>query len=343
MAQAVYWVGQDGNIYYGSGQEGAPVMNLGNQKTGGMIEGQGGIYDPWTDNGVPQLTYAATKIADPALQQSAPAGGGGTTQPALNEAGIRNTQGTIDQLPALLQAALATERTRYDNAIRDFGAQESQQRGQYKEGSDTNQLNYDSTFMDSIRAGIKGLGGLFALLRGTGAAGGTAQDQVRDVVGAQTAQDIRGGADVREENQGALDTGLETFLTDLKRKKEVNADTFENNQRAVRRDTDTQLQDLYSKMAGFYGDAGRTAEAESWMNRAGEITPRIAQNSRTQLSKYDTTPVQVQAPELTAFSKPTQPNIIAGQSPQQVGSGIFAISDRRKEKEQTRTPVLAGA
>lgn len=31
MAQPVYWVGQDGNIYYGSGVDGAGVQNLGQQ------------------------------------------------------------------------------------------------------------------------------------------------------------------------------------------------------------------------------------------------------------------------------------------------------------------------
>lgn len=91
-------------------------------------------------------------------------------------------------------------------------------------------------------------------------------------------------------------------------------------------------------MAGFYGDAGRTAERDSFMTRAGALTPAIAANSRTALSAYDTTPVVVEAPKVTAFAEPTQPNAIAAPQDGQVGSGIFTMTDRRR-----REPALAGA
>jgi hypothetical protein len=183
------------------------------------------------------------------------------------------------------------------------------------------------------------------ILRGTGASGGSVEGDVQDVVGGVTAQDIRGGADTQKENQTALDSSLATFLTDLSRKRQEAKDTFENNQRAVRRESDTQLQDLFGKMAGYYSDAGRTAEAATWLDKAGSLTPRIAQNSRTQLSKYDTTPVAVQAPQLTAFAGPTQSNVVAAPSEGavtngRVGSGIFTISDRRRDKQQA-SPQLA--
>jgi len=186
--------------------------------------------------------------------------------------------------------------------------------------------------MDSIRAGIKGLGGLMSILRGTGAGGGTAEDIARDTVGGVTADDIRTGADTREENQGALDTSFSTFLTELGRKRNLNEDAFENNQRAIRRDTDTQLQDLYGKMAGFYGSAEDEANANKWMNMAGDLTPRIARNSRTQVSTYDTAPVTVKAPELSAFAAPTQPSVVTAPGGE-IGSGIFTMTDPRRRKE----------
>ncbi len=148
-----------------------------------------------------------------------------------------------------------------------------------------------------------------------------------------TANDIRTGADTREENQLALDNSLSSFLTELGRKRRENEDTLVNNERAIRRDSDTQLQDLFGKMAGFYGDAGNTAEATSWMNRAGELTPRIADNSRAQVSKYDTAPVSIKAPELTAFASPTQPSVVTAPGCQ-VGSGIFTITEPRRRREQ---------
>ncbi|HYG84581.1 MAG TPA: hypothetical protein VD907_06945 [Verrucomicrobiae bacterium] len=320
----VYWIGQNGNTYVRSeGLKG--VQDYGN--LGGRLP-------------APYAPGALTLIRDPALPPEAspaPTGGGGAARPGLDQVSVNNTQLAIDQLPAQMAAAMGTESQRYRNTMADFDAQEAGQRKTFDQSTTTNQQNYDSTFMDSIRAGIKGLGGLMNILRGTGASGGTVEGDVRDIVGEVTAKDIRTGADTQKENQTALNTSLEGFLGELGRKRRVNDDTFENNKRAIQRDSETQMQDLFSKMAGFYGEAGRTAEADTWKGRAGSLTPSIARNSMTALSNYDNTPVVVKAPELTAFAAPTQPDAIAAPSDGQVGSGIFTMTDRRR-----REPALAG-
>lgn len=319
----VYWIGANGETYMkGDGINGVQewFAPLKSPEQMGFTR----IDDPVNPTG-----YGTTP---------APTGGSAPAPKALNTGAISNTQATLDQLPALLQAALEAEGQRYRNAIGGFDVQEQQQRGTYDKSTETNQLNYDANFMDSIRAGVKGLGGLFNILRGTGAAGGSVEGDVRDVVGEVTSKDIRTGADTRDENQGALDSSLSTFLTDLGLKRRQNEDVRVNNERAIRRDNATTAQDLMSKIAALYGDADRTAEANSWLARAGSLTPEIASNSRTQVSAYDSAPVAVKAPELTAFAAPSQPNAISAPSNGQVGSGIFAISDRRRE----RTPVAAG-
>jgi len=323
----VYWIGQNGKEYQ-----------------------KGDSFDGVREWMAPLLTgrqMGFTEIRDPALPPlsspapSNPTGASGAAAPVFNQAGATNTQRTIDELPGLLRDALLAEEQRYANTVQDFNTQEQGQRKQYDESTTTNQLNYDSNFMDSIRAGIKGLGGLMSLLRGTGAAGGTVEDQARDTVGGVTAGDIRTGADTRKENQSSLDNVLSSFLGELGTKRRLNEDALRNNQGAIRRDSDTQLQDLFGKMAGFYGDVGDSANATSWMNRAGDLTPRIAANSRTQVSPYDTTPVAVKAPELSAFADPTQPSVVT--SPDgQVGSGIFTMTDPRRRKEAVPAPVPAG-
>lgn len=271
---------------------------------------------------------------------TAPLGGSnGTPAPALNRAAVNNTQLAIDQIPGLLQAAIEAENQRYRNAIGSFDAQEQQQRKTYDGSSVTNQQNYDQNYMASILAGVKGLGGLFNILRGTGAAGGSVEGDVRDIVGGITANDIRAGADTRNENQTQLDSSLSTFLTDLRGKREQNEDTRVNNERAIRRDSYTSLQDLYSKMAGYYGDAEQTAPRDDWMSRAGALTPQVAANANTQVSNYDNTPVAVKAPEITAFAAPSQPNSISVPSDGRVGSGIFSISDRRRDRQAATAGV----
>lgn len=326
MADGVYWVGQDGNTYF---------------RTAGMATAQ-----KWFAPLLSPQQQGLTLIDDPVNPRNTgstaptnPTGYSAPATPALNQAAVNNTQIAIDQLPALLQSALETEGTRYQNTINDFNAQEAGQRKTYDTSTVTNQQNYDANYMDSIRAGIKGLGGLMSILRGTGAAGGSVEGDVRDIVGGVTAQDIRTGADTQKENQAQLDTSLESFLGDLKRKRQMNEDTRINNERAIRRDNATQMQDLLGKMAGFYGDAGRTAERDSFMARAGGLTPEIAANSSTALRAYDTTPVAVRAPELTAFAAPSQPDVATAPSDGQVGSGIFTMSDRRRRES---APVAAG-
>lgn len=322
FGQGVYWVGQDGNTYMK-----ASDLN-------GVVQWHAPLLSP--------TRAGLTQIADPlAPTPQVPSGGGGSSEPAPNQAAVDNTQRAIAEIPGLLKAALASEAQTYDNTNAGFNAQQDQQQKTYDTSTTTNQQNYDSNFMDSIRAGIKGLGGLMALLRGTGAGGGTADQQVRDVVGGVTANDIRTGADTQKENQTALDSSLSSFLGDLRQKREENKDTHVNNERAIRRSSNSQLQDLYSRMAGYYGDAGNTAQRDAFMAGAGGLTPEIAADTRSQVSKYDTTPVVIHAPNLTAFSAPTQPNVVAAPSDNsQVGSGIFTISapDRRKDQ----TPALAG-
>lgn len=267
-------------------------------------------------------------------------GGGGSTAPsgvaalpALNTAAISNTQRALDELPGLLRAALEAEATRRGNTIRGFDDQEAGQRKTYDTSTTTNQQNYDANYMDSIRAGIRGLGNLFSLLRGTGAAGGTAEELVRDTVGGVTANDIRMGADTQKANQTTLDTSLSNFLTELKGKRQAAEDTFENNNRAIQRDNLSQTQELLSKIAGFYADGGRTAQATDYMGRAGALTPEIARNSSARQSAYDTTPVAVQAPQLTAFAAPSQPDVTVTPDSGQVGSGIFTMNRKREQQE----------
>lgn len=353
MAGATYWIGSNGNLYYGSGATGASVVdagpasdyfatssgftakqNTGNPYAESLNQGPGGVVATQIDN--PGNPGGQTLGANINLS------GSGTGKP-LNQAGIDATKATIDQIPALLQAALDAEATTHANTIGNFDASQKVQQGQYDEGTITNQKNYDQTFMDSIRAGIKGLGGLMALLRGTGAGGGTAEDLARDAVGATTASDITGGATTQKENQGQLDSSLASFLSDLKQKRTAAEDTYANNQSAIRRDSNTQLQDLFGKIAGFYGDAGDQSNADAWTNKAAALTPDIAANSRTKVSPYDTSPVVVHAPNLTAFNAPTQPSVVAPPSDGQVGTGIFTMDPRKKQSVTTPSLVPVGA
>lgn len=334
MANGVYWIGQDGNTYVnGDITNGSTVKWSAPMKTPQQLG-----YLLQDDPVNPTGNILGVNSNDPApvqrSQSSAP-----TPPPIFNDAAARNTQMSIDQLPGLLASSLAEEQQRFDNTERQFNDQEAAERAKYDESVVTNQKNYDANYMDSIRAGIKGLGGLFNILRGTGAYGGSVNDDVRELVGGITADDIRNGADTRNENQAQLDSSINSYLAELAQKRRQNRDTVENNQRAIKRDNATKLQELYGTMAGLYGDAERTAERDDWMSRAGALTPEIAANSRTQVSSYDTTPATVRAPELSAFAESRQPNSIEMPSNGQIGAGIFSMNNRRRNQQS----ISAGA
>jgi len=264
-----------------------------------------------------------------------PTENGNTAQakPALNQAAVDATQLSIDQLGGILAGALANAQTGYDNATKQFNAQEAQQRKQYDESTLNNQKNYDANLMASIRAGGQGLSGLMSALRGGGGGGNQfAQDWVQNTVGNTTANDIREGFNTFDENRSATDNALSTFLTNLQGKRQENEDVLENNRRAAQREYAASNQDLLQKMAGLYSDAGYTGRANEFIGRSSAFTPQIAQNSGAKVSAYNTTPVEVSSPNVSAFSAPEQQ--ASGATEGRLGQGIFSVLDpRRKERD----------
>lgn len=246
-------------------------------------------------------------------------------KPVLNQAAVNNTQGSIDALAGILQRALDAENQKYTNAETLFNEQQAGEQGRYDKGTETNQLNYDSNLMASLRAGAKGLGGLLSILRGTGAEG-WANDAVRDT----TSTDIRTGLDTRNENQTSLDNGIGSFLSELDGKRRDNKATWQNNEFAHRGNNASEAQRLYKEMAGFYSDAEDTGNATRLMNKAGEYTPEIAKYSVAPVRGYDASPVKVQAAPVTAFSGAAEQNVNydGGSNP---NNGIFTINNTRKK------------
>lgn len=323
MASPVYWIGADGNIYYGSGQTGAGVINAGPAANANPTAT--GYTDPWAaGNGGTPVTISATQIADP-LAKGSTTTNAITSNQANDIASIDATQKSLDQLPAILSAALANNQTGYNNADSSLGANEQVQRDQYGAGTEQNQKNYDANTMAALRSGATGLQGLLSILRGTGVED-WANNAVRDTVNG----DIRTGLDTQSKNQSLLDNSLSSFLTDLAQKRQSNKDTLSGNNAAARKDNATQLQRLYGDMAKYYSDMGDTANATKYMGMAGNQASVIAANSVAPVSPFTTTPVAVRAPEISAFAGPTQQAINYSPTSPSNSQAIFSIGDARR-------------
>ena len=338
MANGVWWIGNNGNVYTRvAGQDG--VKDYGSydalKHLSSNTSGIAGL--DYVTNGLDQINNPSKKTTAPNQNNRS----GGQTHAPLNQAAVNNTQTSIDALPGILQQALDSEAQKYNNTNAQFDEQQRQQQGQYDASTVTNNQNYDKNLMAAIRAGSQGLGGLLSILRGTGAGGGTAEDWARNAVQGATANDISTGLDTQKENQTSLDSSLSSFLTELKGKRQENQDTYENNQRAARSENNTQLQKLLTQMAGYYGDAGDQGNYNSYMERAGALTPTIAADSGARVSAYDTSPVAVKAAPISAFADPTRQSVSSSETsgPTQIGTGIFTLGDKRKENNLV--PALA--
>jgi hypothetical protein len=172
MANPTYWIGQDSNIYYGSGQEGTPVQNLGNYQTGQFDARDDGLYDRYSDSGTPRLTYSASRIDDPAvgnvLGDSTFSGSTGSTTPAYNPDDMNYLQGQMSLQDRLLESMGVTRQTgmerlnqaeqsardgatlQNDRRVRDFNTQRSDSYNSKQRALGTVNTNA-RTLADSLR------------------------------------------------------------------------------------------------------------------------------------------------------------------------------------------------
>lgn len=318
----VFWRGADGKVYV-KGDTGTNAAGV------------------WDDNTQKYWSDRMYQMIDDPV-----ASGGGTTAPVyngsgggkvydpLNQGAVDATNASMAGLDTILAQALASAQTGYDNASRLMNQQEQSQRKSYDEGTLSNMQNYDANLGASLRAGRTGLSGLMAALRGGGGAGNDfARNWVQNTVADTASNDIREGYNTFDENKRGLDSSLSTFLTDLGRKRQENEDTLANNRRAANLYDAQQRQSLNQTLSDLYGKAGMFGQASDFMGSAGGQAGRIAENSGAKVSAYNTAPVEVKAPDITAFASPEKQAMTA--SPDRTSSGIFSILDPRRRERET--------
>ena len=220
---ATYWTGADNNFYYGSGQQGAPVQNLGATSGGQFSEGAGGLYDNFTDSGTPSLTYSASRINDPS-------GGSvlGTNTaprtPAYDQNDMKmldsqygKYQTLLDGLDPALASGLKnlgesetqanTNATQQNNrATRDFNI--SQQNSRNAKNTAINSVDNNArTMSDSLRRIIGMAGG----------SGGSAQLAANNAVARTASGERTGVMGSFGKNEQALQTARDDTQTDFEK------------------------------------------------------------------------------------------------------------------------------
>lgn len=322
-----FWRGADNNVYV-AGDRGVNSAGAWDDNTSDYWMSRG--YDLSADPNVGNPGASGT---------TSPGAGGGekqTYQP-LSQAAVDATNQKLSGLDTILAEALSRAGTQRDNIRDALNTQQTQGVAQYDENTLRNMQNYDANLGASLRAGRSGLSGLMAALRGGGGGGNDfARDWVQNTVADTTSNDIREGYNTFDENRRGLNSSHATFLNELAGRRRENEDTFTNNQRAARLYDAQQRQEALQTLSGLYGDAGNRGQADTSMRQAGDQNSRIAQNMGAEVRRFNDAPIQVQSPDMTAFSSPEQQAVTA--TPNR-NTGVFAIDDPRRFREEEKERV----
>lgn len=332
MAGGVYWIGQDGNIWYKSSYG---VNNLGPENAQIIsnleVNQAERINDPMVSTTSPQDSAA-----------SSTGGSGGSSGPSydpLDAAAVENTQKAIDSLGTEQNVGYRNIEDSFNSLLGRYKQEAARNEEDYTGQSTTNSTNLQKNKQNALVAAAQGLRGLRGVLGSIGALSGTGRFLANRAVQQGANEDIGEAADTFAGNSQNLDRAIKRFREeDEDRRRE--AGTARTNQRtALEGSIANKRQDFYQKMAELFSAAGRTGEATTWLNRAGDLNDIIAQKSRV-----GATPFTARA---AAFTPGELENYLAGAGDMTVDvrSGDSAapgtvLPGRRRRRDESALAVI---
>lgn len=310
MAGAVYWIGADGNIYYGSGVAGAGVKNE------GLAEYPGDLAGSFTARGG---SGKATQIADPnraSASVAAPSnpnntGSGAAATTLANKSGDITLQNAgltaADQAASAEKASTAAT---LGSILSGYGSDATTAHSSYQTNSDQNQNNLQKNKQTSLVNAAQGRQGIFSTLASLGALNGSGITLANNAVQHGANEDLNGAESTFGTNQVGLDTGIHTFDDDNKKRTDAaNAAAASNNTAADNNAAQTKLT-AYKALADDYTAQGDAANASKYTGLAAGILPTIASTSAPA--------VALQADHSVAYTPASLASYIAGSNPSSV-------------------------
>lgn len=318
---AVYWVGQDGNIWLkGSGGTSNAGPAAGSTLTGTSFS------DPWADKGATDPTASitnATQIQDPSTQGKVLGditSGGSTVTPGFNDPGtiagygqdIANLNTSLGLAPQQLASGNATADASYTNAINQLLGGKTTANNTYTTNKNQDSQSYISG-KNSIGANAGNtLNGLLRLLGSRGAGGSTDATIVAPGdIARQATQQRNDLGNTFGTNESALDTNWNTYM-DNYNKQVTNAGTQRDNSKITNTNSvntnsasiDQQIAALQQSLAIAQGGNG-TAAAQPYLDAANRLLAGVASNPAGATATPFTMPTYG-APNLSAYT--TNPN-----------------------------------
>lgn len=328
MAGAVYWVGQDGNIYLKSS---AGTQNMGKAlKTGDSgfdsdrASGQAQqIADPLGGGGTNQGTRSGTVSS-----------GSGAASPVLNQAAIDNTNKAIGSLGTEAEIGSRNIDDSFNSIIGKYNRDTQKNEGEYGEQTVTNNQNLQKNKQNSLLAAAQGSRGLRGTLASIGALSGDGVKLANQAVTTGANQDIGEAVDTATTNQATLDKAIGNYR-DEDRDRRAEAETQRANQKtALEGSIAGKRQSYYQKLAEIFNEGGNKGEAANYLNRAGDLNTEIASKSRVAATPF--------AERSAAFTPGELADYLAGAGDMTVdvaeggmgGEGSTIIAGRKDRKKE---------
>lgn len=342
---AVYWIGQDGNIWL---KDQSGTRNVGPAGADVVRPDATGFYDPWADPRFDTpMRFNATQINDPVnprqvagARTTAPSGGTAAPAPkVLNQAAVNATQAAIDSLGTEEQVGAQNIEDSYASLVGRYDRESRQNETDFGEQTTTNTQNLQKNKQNALLAAAQGRRGLRGTLASIGALSGSGIDLSNRVVTRSANEDIGGAGESFATNAQTLDKAIGRFREEDKDRRSEAETTRTNQRTALRGNLASKRQQFYQKMAEIFAGADRTGEADTWLGRAGGLNQEIAANSRVAATPF--------AARAAAFTPGTLESYLAGAGDMTVDVGggaggrsptsILAGRRRRREEEERAT------
>jgi hypothetical protein len=265
-AGSVYWVGQDGNVYY---KTSSGTSNLGAAQGTGttanlVLNGAKEIADPNPGNPAMKNTALVT------------GGSGGAAAPVLNTAAVNATQQAIDSLGLEQDTANRNIDSSLTNVMGGYDQEATRNEGDYNDNTVTNNTNFSKNEQNALLSASQGARGLRGTLASIGALGGDGLRLANKAVTTGANADIGGAADTATTNQTNLDKAITNFRDEDKQRR-ADAQTAAQNQKVAEEGAiASKKQSFYQKMADLFSSGGDNANASKYLGMAGGLNNEIA-------------------------------------------------------------------
>lgn len=282
MAQGVYWIGSDNNIYTKvAGQNG--VKNV----------GPNGITNPKTFNGLTLIDNPSAPAQTTALQSTD--GTGSAADIASYDQAINSTNAQLDNLSPEYNNLLQGAANRYQTTINSLEAAKANTDKTYRTNKDTNAQDYVKG-KSTIRANTgSAISGIDSVLGSRGGGGQAAGDYATLLASRAGTNQLNEAGTTFGKNEQSLDTGYNDFTTaynsnktnaELQKEADQNAATADIQQR--RASILQSLADLFGRKTAAAG-GNAVAASQPYLNEANSL---LASSTRLSAPK----PVAAQTP-----------------------------------------------